>query len=130
MFHSDQHAIKDAVASSGESGIPARLTQSLWGPPQKEEKSAGKSEGVFADLMKTADDMLYGQAYAQTLRGEDKPQTEASSADAKVPTGFPPAKIVAGEDGYIDFGAANYDEVAAKRDAKQFANFVDNRLAA
>ncbi|MBX9770985.1 MAG: hypothetical protein K2X29_06420 [Candidatus Obscuribacterales bacterium] len=133
---SDIGALQHESSHAGEAGISARICQSVWGPQDKEKNGAAdrKSGGLAATFMETLDEGLYGKAYAQVLRGEDKADQQ-KVADAKVQDGFPPAKIVVGDQGYLAFGAVN-DQLASKVETKtdnqtmQFLNFVDNRLAA
>ncbi len=130
MLSSDARQIQTQLLNSSDAGT-ARLLQGVWdGPQTKASATDKKSGGPAAAFMEMMDEGLYGKAYAQELRGANKVDIETKVADAKVPQGFPPANVVGGENGYIDFGAK--DELAGKRDANtnKFLNFVDNRLAA
>lgn len=92
-----------------------------------------KGDSFFAEVLKEVDMQLYGAAYGHMLSKAEMPKvdTEATVADAKTLKGFPPANVVGGENGYIDFGAS-VDEVGQKRNANadKLLNFVDNKLAA
>lgn len=132
-MRSDSQQINEQLRSSSDAGISARLLQGIYGPAEDKKPVTEKiSAGPAAMFMEMMDEGLYGKAYAQELRGGNKVEAETKVADAKVPQGFPPANIVGGENGYINFGAQ--DELAGKRDANtdtnKFFNFVDNRLAA
>lgn len=128
---SDVRQIEQQVRNASEAGISARLLQGVWDPADKKTSVADKkSGGLAATIMEMADEGLYGKAYAQELRGASKVEQETKIVDTKVPSVFPSANIVGGENGYIAFGAQN--EIAEKRDdnSSKFLNFVDNRLAA
>lgn|GEM_PF-6659647 len=91
-----------------------------------------KGDSFFAEVLKEVDMHLYGAAYGNMLSKGEQPKNDMpTAADAKMPAGFPPANIIGGENGYIDFGAP-VDELADKRNLKtdKFLNFVDNKLAA